>query len=217
GIGVYYFTNNSARTREQIAKTLSDMGIFATPDMVYSASGAAARYIVEKGLEKVFVLGSEDLRGELSERGVDFAPSLFEARTLVLGLDRNFSYESAKNLLSLRGKDVKLVACNVDLVFPVEGGVLAPGCGLMARAAELLLDKKVDCCVGKPNTYMADLLLADTGLEKDDIVIVGDSLESDIALAEALGARSIFLSHDASKKGGDATIATLDEIFSLIK
>ena len=47
--------------------------------------------------------------------------------------------------------------------------------------------------IGKPSRYAFDLTLKSMGLKKDEVVMVGDSILSDVAGAKAMGMTSILI------------------------
>ena len=88
-----------------------------------------------------------------------------------------------------------------------------PGCGSIVAAIENCSERKVDFIVGKPNSYMLELLMKDHNITKDQIMVVGDSYMSDIAMAKSLGCKSILISQNDSDV---TTIRSIKDLVSLI-
>lgn len=201
GLQIFYCTNNSTRTRQDICVKLNSMQISATEDKIYSAAYVSARYLKQQHSGDVYCFGTAGLHQELLAHNVDTVSNAEEAAVVLIGLDLRITYERILSLLPLRNKTCTLVACNRDKFFPADNGVLQLGCGFIVALVEEVLDRNVDYIVGKPNTFMLDLLAEEHGLAMDELVMIGDSLESDIAMARTAGCRSVLLSSQQDAPG----------------
>lgn len=191
---VVFLTNNSFRSSAKIVQKLVDFGIECQPDDLMTSSQAAALMIKEKKLDDlgVFVIGSEELQQELIDGGISCVESDVCGAVLV-GLDLNFSYRSITQGLRALSRGVPLIICNRDANFPGDNGQLMPGCGAMVGALEISSRRSADLEVGKPNTIMLDLLMQKLNLTTHDCIMVGDTLESDIVMANHANMVSILI------------------------
>lgn len=211
-VRVFYCTNNSTKTRDDLCRKLIGMGLSASCEIIYSAAHAASRFVAGQGINEAFCLGAQGLREELRLAGVNPVPLDEGVETMVVGLDAAIDYAQIPELLNLRGREIKLIACNRDRFFPADNGHLMPGCGFIVSMVEETIGKKVDQCVGKPSTYMLDLLRREHRLTKDEVLVIGDSLESDIAMANATGCRSIYISTSVEATHAPLSVSTLRDI-----
>lgn len=216
GIQVFYCTNNSTRTRQDIYAKLNAMKLPATPETIYSAAYAAAHYLKQNSCSNIYCFGADGLKDELRSVGLSMVTDPDEASAVLIGLDTNVDYERISRLLPFRKRDYTLVACNCDKFFPSDNGMIQLGCGFIVSLVEDALEKKVDYIVGKPNPYMLDMLTKEHGIAMDEIVMVGDSLGSDIAMAQAAGCRSVYLS-SRQDVPGVCQVKSLHELGSLFK
>lgn len=216
GIGTYYCTNNSTKTRQDICAKMNDLDLPASREEIYSAAYAAARYLAQEKYSRVYCLGTDGLSDELKDFGIATVSVPEEASVVLVGLDPSLDYQDISRLLPLRGRECTLVACNRDKFFPADHGIMKLGCGFVASLVEEVLERRIDYTVGKPNTYMLNMLLEEHGLTMDEIVMIGDSLESDIAMAQAAGCRSVFLSSQKAASGV-FQVNSLAELGSLFK
>ncbi len=198
GIKVFYFTNNSTKTREQIYSKLKGMGLDLSLDTVYTSAYATAFYCKESQLDSVYCIGSDGLISELNGHGI--STNNEKVKAVIVGLDFNINYDKIATALLHLQNGCKLINCNQDKNYPVEGGRLMPGCGAMTAAISGAYDKDIDFIVGKPNTYMIELLANKHGYGNKDILVVGDSLDSDIEMANRFGCKSILVTKDNSIK-----------------
>lgn len=217
GIQVLYCTNSSAASRSEIYGKLSGFGIDLCLEDVYSASFATGVFVREKGLRTVFCLGGRGLVEEIRSNGVAVTDRPADAEALVVGLDKDLSYGKIASLVPFRSREIPIIACNRDLFYPTEGGRMVPGCGLMVTIVEALLGKKTHVVVGKPNTLLLERISSDRGFVPKEILVVGDSFESDIGAAQAFGSPSVLLAPiGASCQGQQETVNSLQEIAGLL-
>lgn len=73
-----------------------------------------------------------------------------------------------------------------------------PGCGSMLACLEAASGKKPEI-VGKPNEFILDYLIEKEKLKKEECIMIGDNLETDILFG---------------KKGGIDTLCTLTGVTS---
>ena len=195
GIDVYFVTNNSGKKRASIATKLKKMGIESAVDSIIT-SGYAAAFLVNSICntheDRILVLGSEDLEEEFASFGRKVVRKL-PADVLVVGFDKSFNYERLSLGLSALNQGAIFAACNRDRVFPVEGNQVLPGCGAIVAALEWASGREADYVAGKPNTIMLELISRERGFKPHEILVVGDMLESDIAMANQFGCPSVLV------------------------
>lgn len=202
GYGLYFVTNNSGQTRTEIAQKLCGMGIPATERQILNSAYAAAVLLTRlnrNASKRVWVVGSDGLKSEIASQGIQIARTATEpCGFLLVGFDRDFSYDKICASLDVLSNGACFIACNHDARFPVPNGGYQPGCGSMVAAIEAAWGKKSDYEAGKPNPILLELVAAEAGLQPGEILVVGDSLESDIAMANQAGAPSVWITTTTS-------------------
>lgn len=210
-IRIFYFTNNSVKTRKQIFEKLTRLGIKTRLVDVYNSAYASAIYAKSNNFKKIFCCGSADLKNQFLEEGLSLANIDEIADAVFIGLDVGFDYKQMSETLAVVQKSkCQLIACNIDRNYPVENEVLMPGCGAIVAAIENCSEKKIDFIVGKPSSYMLELLMKDHQITKEEILVVGDSYASDIMMAKNFGCKSILISKN--KKSDVETISAINEL-----
>ncbi|MDD5340062.1 MAG: HAD-IIA family hydrolase [Candidatus ainarchaeum sp.] len=197
GVKALFLTNAATMGRAEVAAKLNGMGLRAKKEDVYCGAYLLARYIAQnhKG-NPVYVVGEKGIFDELKEMGITTVEE--GAGVVAVGLDRRFTYDKlAKAHLALK-RGAVFLASNTDATFPVEGGEL-PGAGGMVAAIEKVSGKRPHV-TGKPNPYVMELIEKEHGLKKQEIMVVGDRLETDIAFARNCGVKSALVLSGASKK-----------------
>jgi HAD superfamily hydrolase (TIGR01450 family) len=202
---VAFFTNNSAKSAREVREKLQRLGFEARPEEVHTSSAAAARYLREAGVDDLFVVGAEGLRQEIESAGLRPAGA-GRAKNLVVGLDPEFSYGRLAEALSVLLAGGRFIACNEDARYPVGGGAYLPGCGAMVGAIAAASGRRPDFVAGKPTTYLLAIIARGCEVEPGQIVVVGDSWESDIAMALSYGSRAVLLGASRGDAGGEVLV-----------
>lgn len=216
GCQVFYLTNNSGKTRWQIVQKLNKMGFGASADSTYCGSYAISMYLVGNRITPVYVIGTDGLKSELISYNIRVEDSV-AVSAVVVGIDPSFSYEKITMALEAIGNGAKLIVANTDASYPVENNRRLPGCGAMVAAIVAVTGHAPDFHVGKPNTYLLELLCREHGFSPEEICVVGDVPESDIQMAVNFGCQSMLFDPEGvfpmflGKK-----IKKLNEIVSLI-
>jgi len=193
GRRVAFLSNKPLFTRADYAEKLTRLGIPTTADQVVNSSIVLARHLrkLDPGAP-VFVIGEPPLIGELREHGFEVRTDA-AVRWVVIAFDRTFDYGKLDTALqAVRRHDARLIATNPDRTCPTEDGEI-PDCAGMTAAVEAVTGKRVEAIVGKPSPIILEVALETLGVEARDCVIVGDRLETDIAMGKALGLATVLL------------------------
>jgi len=193
GLSIFYFTNNSSATRSNLLEKLISMGFDLGIDDIYSSAFATAKYLKDKNITNVYCIGSQGLIHELEELNIRIVAPDF-AETMVIGLDIDITYAKISAALNFVTQNETVVVCNKDRNYLIENNELRPGCGSLVAAIEYAAGKTFGCIIGKPSPYMMELLLKENGLSREEVLVVGDTYESDIAMAKNIGCPSVFIS-----------------------
>lgn len=204
GLATLFLTNTFMEDATQLRERLAGMGIAAAVADIYGSATAAARHCKERGHHTAYVVGTGAMRTELTARGIALTERGEEADALVVGHIPDFD---AATMADGFRSDCEFVAANIDADYPIEGGVRLPGAGQTVARVAARLGRSYDFLAGKPGTYMLECLERDRGLSAAEIVVVGDSEASDIAMARAAGCRSVLITD--RQPAARATHATL--------
>ena len=119
---------------------------------------------------------------------------------VVVGLDRSFDYRKMAIAMSCIRRGALFVATNTDATVPSEGGEL-PGAGSIVSAIAACAGRGPDLVVGKPNPRSFEIALEKLGLEGEEVLVIGDRLETDIAGAARLGLDSALVLTGVAREG----------------
>jgi NagD protein len=183
-----FLTNNSQRTRRDVATRLQRMGMDVEDDHVYTCAMATARFLAQqKPAGTAYVIGEGGLLTALHSSGyaiVDHHPDY-----VVVGEGRTFTFEMAEAALNMLLGGAKLVATNLDPNCPTQEGS-RPGCGALVAMLEVASGIRA-FSVGKPSPVMMRTARKELGLTTDQTVMIGDTMDTDILGGVQLGFKTV--------------------------
>lgn len=188
GRQVFFLTNNSGATRQQYAEKLQSMGVEAHPEQFITSAWATALYLqrtLEQGA-RLFVVGEPGLKQELCAAGFEVVESVEPKipAAVVVGIDRNFNYERLAQAQYAILNGARFIATNADATYPAEDRLL-PGAGTMVAAIATATGHKPRI-IGKPNPQILQPYIERGQIRPEQTLLVGDRLDTDIALANLL-------------------------------
>src|SRR5438034_285404 len=190
-------TNNSQRTRRDVAAKLARMGIDVDEEHVFTSAIATARFLArQKPGGTAFVIGEGGLLTALHSNGyavVDHDPDY-----VVVGEGRTFNLELVEAAVRMVLGGAKLVATNLDPSCPTQNGSLRPGCGAMVAMLELATGVKA-FSVGKPSPVMMRAARKELALATDETTMIGDTMETDILGGVQLGFHTVLVLSGGTK------------------
>lgn len=191
-----FLTNNSQRTRRDVATKLCRMGIDATEDDVFTCAMATARFLArQKPGGTAYVIGEGGLLNALHHNGysvVEDSPDY-----VVIGEGRAFTFEMIEKAVRLVDRGAKLIATNLDPNCPTDNGI-RPGCGAIVAMIEKATGKQA-FSLGKPSPLMMLEARKQLGLSTAQTVMVGDTMETDILGGVQLGFRTVLVLSGGTK------------------
>ena len=161
------------------------MGTWAFPldeAQIFTPAAAAGRFLRSEGLQRVHLAAPTALAEDFA--GFDLVDAGAEA--VVLGdLYLDFSWERLNQLFTLLREGARLIALHKNRICR-RGAEIALDLGPFVSALEYASGQTA-LVVGKPARDFFDLALADLGLPRGEVVMVGDDIEADIGGAQAAG------------------------------
>lgn len=183
GHQLLFATNNATRTARDIAAKIARVvGYPATEDQVVGSAMAAAEFIGTDG-GPVLVVGEDGLLQTVRAAGIEVTTDWRTAASVVVGLDRNVNYEKISDAARAVRGGARFVAANNDPTYPTPNG-LVPGAGTIVAAIATASGVEPDVA-GKPFEPMVALVRQRARF--DDVWVLGDRPETDLALAAAGG------------------------------
>lgn len=183
GFALVFVTNNSTSPPRAVAAKIRDLtGFPAEPSQVISSAQAAAA-LLHSTQAGALVVGGEGIRLALADHGVTVTEDPDEAGAVVVGLDKDITYERLRDAALAIRRGARFIATNTDATYPTPEG-LWPGSGSIVAAIEVACGVAPEVA-GKPHRPIRDLIRARLG--PGPVWVVGDRPETDLAMAEAEG------------------------------
>lgn len=179
----YFITNNSTRSgRDYVERFRRAFRLDTTEDQFITSGYMTLRFLKERYREgKIFVLGTASFVAELRKNGLHVTETAeADIDCVVAAYDSELTYDKliqACRVLSTG--DAPFYATNPDLCCPIDFGFI-PDCGAICNMLTDSTGKK-PLYLGKPSRAVVDLCLELSGFSREETLVVGDRLYTDIA------------------------------------
>ena len=193
--GRYVFiTNNSSKSVEDYIARLTAMGIPCDENNFLTSTQASCRLFNDRFENKlIYAQGTASFMKELADNGIKtttkFQP---EIDAVLVAFDSELTGEKMRVTSEVLTKlDVPYYATNPDWVWPVEFGYV-PDCGSMCFGYEKATGK-TPIYIGKPNPMMINLAMEKFNVSKEETVVMGDRIYTDIASGYNAGVDTVLV------------------------
>jgi HAD superfamily hydrolase (TIGR01450 family) len=203
----YIVTNDASRSPAQLADSYHRMGLAAaSADRIISSGMLAKEYLdlkVHEGI--VAYLGTENSAHYLDSSGLHTLPiseidhtNIERVTALVFLDDEGFDWARDLNIVVnlLRKRPIPVIVANTDYAYPVNKNEVAIAVGGVARMIENIVERDF-IRFGKPDSQMFmfayDLIREYRTIAKKDIVMVGDTLYTDILGGNKFGLDTVLV------------------------
>lgn len=198
GLPILFLTNNAARLPAEVAEHLESLGVQAHSDEVLNSSQVAASYLrqhhpVPEG-RCVLPIGGPGVTAALDEQAIPLVqPSEVASRggseivaAVVQGYGAAVGWADLAEAAYAVAAGAYWVATNTDATLPTERGQ-APGNGSLIAAVAHATGRQPDLVTGKPHAPAFEIALQRLGLPADQVLMIGDRLDTDIEGANRAG------------------------------
>jgi HAD superfamily hydrolase (TIGR01450 family) len=196
---IVYVTNNSRWHRTEYEARLAGMGAPADAARIVTSARGTALALAEPARRprRTMVFGGAGLRRELEDVGLTTVPcsdaGLAERPDAVaVGVDFDLTFERLSAAATAIREGAYFAVTNRDPIFPMPDGLKA-GAGSMVAALVTASGREPDLVIGKPEPGLMLEAAAVAGRPVEEAVVIGDGLVTDIAAANAVGARSVLM------------------------
>ncbi len=210
-------TNNSSKSVNDYIKKLTALSVSAEIQNFMTSSQATALYLKERyNGKKIYVVGTNSFKQELLESHLNIVDQLEDdIKCLVVGFDTELTYQKLTDACQLLSLEVDYIGTNPDMVCPTSFG-FAPDCGSICQMLEIATGK-VPEFLGKPKSIMAELAMEASGFTRDETIVIGDRLYTDIACGiNASVTTGVVLTGETKRKDLESTEFPPDFVFENI-
>ena len=189
GKKTFVLTNDSTHVREEIHQNLTKLGFGFAVEEILTSSYLTARYLTESfGKASFYLIGEDGIKRELEAAGHYVST---EPEAVVVGLDRQLTYEKLDNALKLLRSGARLVGSYGGAVYMGDRGP-ALSAGPIIKALEFASGRRA-VMIGKPSPRMFTLALQLANEKAGKALMVGDQIETDVVGARKTGVHTILV------------------------
>ena len=203
--GKYLFlTNNSSRSVETYLEKLARLGVPAEPGDFLTSTSALIEDLKHRPPYRLcYAFGTAAFRQQLTDGGINITDRLSdEVDCLLIGFDTELTFRKLEDACILLDRGVDFIATNPDWVCPTWYGSV-PDCGSVCEMLYRATGRRPRV-IGKPQPAMALLAMEKWGYPKEQTMLVGDRLYTDIACGVNAGIDTAFV------LSGEGTLADLE-------
>ncbi|GMU97025.1 HAD-IIA family hydrolase [Ignavibacterium album] len=161
--------------------------ITISPDEIITSTAVIKNYLSKNFFNKnFFAVAEQKFIDEISEAGLVYSSDKSEIEIVIITLDRTFNFDKLEIAAEAIGNGAKFFAANIDDTCPVENGEVLDA-GSVISALEKRTKRKLELHFGKPSEFMIKEIKRRIEFETDKTLIVGDRLETDIAMGINFG------------------------------
>ncbi|NEW09757.1 HAD-IIA family hydrolase [Paenibacillus sp. SYP-B3998] len=217
---VLFVTNTTIHTRDGVRDRLQQLGVPCSEDDILTALCVSRMYCQEHlPKAKVLMIGEQAMKSELENYGVETTEDALSATHVLVGLDRQFTYERLTLGMNALRNGARLLAANPDPFCPLEDGAI-PDTWSLVKALETASLQPVFKVIGKPSDYYAQKALDKLDAAPEACLMVGDRVSTDICFGNANGMYSALVLTGADSRKDimlqgiepDYVLASLSEI-----
>lgn len=192
-IPVRFLSNNPTKNPVQYSEKLQKLGLPTPLDEIANTVVTTVRWLKHHHPQAtVFPIAEAAMVDALREAGIKTSEDPKEIDIVLSSYDRTFEYRKLQIAFDAIWfeKRAILVATNPDRFCPFPGGRGEPDCAAITAAIEACTNTKCDAVIGKPNPVMLEEALRGTNVPLSEVIMVGDRLSTDIAIAVNSGIAS---------------------------
>lgn len=186
-----FLTNNATRTKLQNKQHMEKLGFKNIKEEdFFTSSMAAAKYIAKTDSKRnAFVVGQDGLTEALIAEGFKIVDEAVDF--VFVGLNTQGDYQLYSRALFHLVNGAKLIGTNKDRKLP-SGSTFKIGNGAVVAMLEYASQQEA-FIAGKPYDPILNEVLSFKKLSKEDVVLLGDNLETDIDLGYRHGIETIMV------------------------
>lgn len=213
-----FVTNCSGSSPIELVAKLAGMDIKITEENILTSGQVTASFVANNTIaSRVYVIGSRALKEELVQHGVQVVRT--KPDCVIVGFDKSFHFNKMKAAVNFILDGAKFIVTNDDSTIP-DGHSFLPHTGAIAAGIERATGIK-PLVIGKPETYILSVVQQKLHCSLEECAIIGDRLDTDIALGTRLGIPSYLVmtgvtSYDMVKQSSIQPTKIFDHLKELL-
>ena len=188
-----FLTNNSSKGVKTYVEKLERLGIAAKPED-FLTSVHATEWVLRRcrPYREIYVSGTRSLMQQLRDAGFPVTDRRSDNTDCLLhGNDTELTFQKLEDSCILLRKGVDFYATNPDWVCPTWYGSV-PDCGSVCEMLFRATGRR-PVFIGKPEPTMVNLAMEKCGYTREETVVIGDRVYTDVACGINAGVDSVLV------------------------
>lgn len=185
-----FVTNSSDSSPKELQQKLARLGIDVDEDHFYTSALATGSFLKSQAPGgSAYVIGEAGLINAMYNAG--FSMNNIDPDYVVVGESHSYNFDALVKAVNLVMGGAKLIGTEPDVSAPIEGGIM-PGAGALISPIELATGRKA-YFIGKPNPLMMRHALKKLGARREETIIIGDRMDTDIIAGIESGIKTVLV------------------------
>ncbi|MFA6929918.1 MAG: HAD-IIA family hydrolase [Lentisphaeria bacterium] len=184
-----FLTNNSTVGPNDYYRKLKRLGLTLKPHNVVTSCEASCRML--KGMQlgpEIYILGTRKFKAYMASQG--YLHSYEKAKALLIGFDTELTYRKLTEATRLVLAGLPIVASHPDPICPGD----LPDAGLLLEYFKAVKPGTIiQAIAGKPHRWLVELLEQRFQVKREEIIMVGDRVNTDMRFAANFNMRSMLV------------------------
>ena len=185
-----FLTNSSDSSPKELQQKLGRLGIEVEKDHFYTSALATGSFLKSQAPGgRAYVIGEAGLINAMYNAG--FSMNDIDPDYVVVGESHSYNFDTLVKAVNLVMGGAKLIGTEPDVSGPIDGGIM-PGAGALISPIELATGRKA-YFIGKPNPLMMRHALKKLGARREETIIIGDRMDTDIIAGIESGIKTVLV------------------------
>jgi arabinose operon protein AraL len=182
GKRIVFVSNKTTGTSKDYFNFLRTFNLNIKEDEVINSTFVLIKHLKSLSpASSFFTIGEISFINELEKEGFSYSTNPDSVETVIITLDRGVNFEKIEIAAKALENGARFYAANIDNTCPVENGEITDA-GAVISILEKRTGRKLELNFGKPSSYMFEEAFNRLNTPKDRVLIIGDRLETDIAM-----------------------------------
>lgn len=220
GKKIVFISNKTTGTVEDYFHFLKEEGLRIVKDDIINSTVVLSKYLKKFHPGSIFyAIGEKSFIDEITGFGLSYSEDPSKIDILLVTLDRTLNYEKLEIAAKSLENGARFFAANIDDTCPVDNGEVLDA-GATISALEKRTHRRLEKNFGKPSKFMMDEVKERLGNDLSKALLIGDRLETDIAMGNSFGLHTALVSTGVKNfpNGNDHIKPTyfLNSVFDLV-
>lgn len=186
-----FFTNNSSTSTTRYVEQLRAMGIDATVEDIATSADVMIDFLKrERPGKTVYLCATGETYAQFEQAGIPLTEE--QPDLVVLTFDKELTYRKVERMCTFIRSGAEYLCTHPDENCPTADGPI-PDCGSFVAMIAVSTGGAQPRYVGKPYRETIEMVKHKKNVSEQEIVFVGDRLQTDIAIGAKHGVASILV------------------------